>query len=110
MIKTCKEFNEKYIKYLDEGQHGLTIEVEGVVMYLDQLFQDFIKIPGFIYSQIGTNFGIARIYTNLPDMLPYVGSTMDKAIEERINFILTVEREIEQRITAMNLQNKEKKQ
>lgn len=100
MISTCKEFNEKYKDFLDEGQHGLLIEVDGIVRYLDQIFNDLTKIPGFRYSHIATNFGLARFHNNLPEILPYVGATMDKAVEERINFILTVEREIEQRLLA----------
>lgn len=97
MIDTCEKFNEKYAKFLVEGQYGLTIEIPGIVMYLDQIFQDLTQIPGFNYSHIGTERGMARIYNSLPETLPYVGRTMDKAIEERLNFILTVEREIEQR-------------
>jgi hypothetical protein len=102
MITTCKEFNEKYKDFLDEGQKGLIIEVPGIVMYLDRLFGDLTQIPGFKYSHIATNQGMARIYNSLPELLPYVGHTMDKAIEERLNFILTVEREIESRKLGNN--------
>lgn len=102
MIDTCEKFNEKYAEFLEKDQHGLTIEVPGIVMYLDQIFNDLTQIPGFRYSHIGTHMGMAKLYNSLPEILPYVGRTMDKAIEERLNFILTVEREIEQRMKHGN--------
>lgn len=98
MIQTCVEFNEKYIEFLEEGHNGLTIEIPGVVVYLDRLFGDLTKIPGFKYSHIIRQHGLARFHNSLPELLPYVGMTMDKAIEERLNFMITVEREIEQRL------------
>jgi hypothetical protein len=63
------EFNKKYKAYLEEGHYGLAIDDEAVINYLDGKFQEFIKIPGFSYSQIKLKFGMARVYcqpTNIP--------------------------------------------
>ena len=53
---TANEFNEKYKEYLEEGHYGLDISTPSIIKYLDEMFQDLIKIPGFKYSQIKEKF------------------------------------------------------
>ena len=64
-MKTSKEFNEKYKDFLEERYYGLAIENEEVIKYLDEQFQDFIKIPGFKYFQIKTKFNSVRFYSTI---------------------------------------------
>lgn len=59
---TAQEFNQKYKRYLEEGHYGLAIGDTEFVQWLDQRFQEFIKKPGFSYSQIKTKFGMGRFY------------------------------------------------
>ncbi len=67
MLKNSEEFNEKYKDYLEEGHYGLDLDKQEVIDYLDKEFQEFIKIPGFKYSQIKSKFNSFRFYAdNLP--------------------------------------------
>ena len=59
---TAQEFNQKYRRYLEEGHYGLAIGNTEFVQWLDKRFQEFIKKPGFSYSQIKTKFGMGRFY------------------------------------------------
>jgi hypothetical protein len=102
-MRTCKEFNAKYADYLEEGHYGMDINIPAVIAYVDQIFQDLIKIEGFKYQQIKTKFGLARVYTNLDELLPFVGRIIQQELEEKINFILKVEFEIERRLESINL-------
>lgn len=102
-MRTYKEFNEKYKDYLEEGHYGMDINEPSVLTYVDQIFNDLIKIPGFQFSQIKTKFGMARVYTNLYDLMPFVGRIIDQELEEKINFILKVEFEVENRLASLNL-------
>jgi hypothetical protein len=54
---TAADFNEKYKDFLEEGHYGLDLEHPEAIAYLDKEFQEFIKIPGFTYSQIKSKFG-----------------------------------------------------
>ena len=65
---TANEFNEKYKEYLEEGHYGLDISTPSIIKYLDEMFQDLIKIPGFKYSQIKEKFNTSRFYTNLYEL------------------------------------------
>lgn len=66
-MNTIKEFNEKYKAFLEEGHYGLAIDNQNVITYLDEKFQEFIKVPGFTYSQIKIKFSSVRFYaTNVP--------------------------------------------
>jgi hypothetical protein len=56
------EFNDKYFEYLEEGHYGLDINHKEFIEWLDTKFQDFIKFPNFMYSQIKTKFGQGRFY------------------------------------------------
>jgi len=102
-MRTSKEFNEKYKDYLEEGHYGMDIEVPAILTYVDQIFQDLTEIPGFQFSQIKIKYGMARVYTNLYDIMPFVGRIIDQELEEKINFILKVEFEVENRLASLNL-------
>lgn len=102
-MRTCKEFNTKYINYLEESNHGLTIEIPAVISYVDNLFKDLILIPGFKYTEIKTVYGLTKVYTNLDEILPLIGRFVHQELEEKINFILKVEYEIENRLYSLNL-------
>ena len=79
---TSEEFNEKYNDYLEEGHYGLDIENEEFIKWLDEKFQEFIKIPTFNYAQIKTKFGMGRFYCN--------GLTreQEKEVEDKITEIV----------------------
>jgi 5-bromo-4-chloroindolyl phosphate hydrolysis protein len=102
-MRTNREFNAKYADYLEEKNYGMDINIPSVIAYVDQIFQDLIKIEGFKYQQIKTKFGLARVYTNLDELLPFVGRIIQQELEEKINFILKVEFEIERRLESINL-------
>lgn len=59
---TAEEFNEKYKDYLEKGHYGLDLGKPEAIEYLDKEFQEFIKIPGFSYSQIKSKFNLFRFY------------------------------------------------
>lgn len=102
-MRTNQEFNDKYKDYIDADHYGMDINIPSVIAYVDQIFQDLIKIEGFKYQQIKTKFGLARVYTNLDELLPFVGRIIQQELEEKINFILKVEFEIERRLESINL-------
>jgi hypothetical protein len=102
-MRTNEEFNTKYKSYLEEMHYGMQIQVPAVLGYVDQIFQELTEIPGFKYQQIKTKFGLARVYTNLEDIMPFVGRLINQEIEEKINFILKVEFEVEERLKSLNL-------
>lgn len=102
-MRTSKEFNEKYKDYIEEGHYGMDINEPSVLAYVDQIFNDLTQIPGFKYQQIKTKFGLARVYTNLDDLMPFVGRIINQELEEKINFILKVEYELENRLRSLNL-------
>ena len=102
-MRTTEEFNEKYKEYIEEGHYGMEIGEPSILTYVDQIFNDLIKIPGFQFSQIKTKYGMARVYTNLYELMPFVGRIIDQELEEKINFILKVEYELENRLKTLNL-------
>lgn len=102
-MRTIEEFNDKYKEYIDEDNYGMDINEPSVLTYVDQVFTDLIQIPGFKYQQIKTKFGLARVYTNLDDLMPFVGRIINQELEEKINFILKVEYELENRLASLNL-------
>jgi ABC-type uncharacterized transport system permease subunit len=101
-MRTIKEFNEKYKDYLNH-ESGMLLEISSVLTYVDQIFQDLIKIPGFKYQQIRTVYGLAKVVTNLQEIIPFAGRILEQELEEKINFILKVEFEIENRLLTLNL-------
>jgi hypothetical protein len=102
-MRTAKEFNSKYDYYLEEGHYGMDIDEPSILTYVDQIFQDLTHIPGFKYQQIKTKYGLARVHTNLDDILPFVGRIINQELEDKINFILKVEYEVENRLLSLNL-------
>ena len=75
-------FNEKYRQYLEEGHYGLAISDPDIITYLDEKFQELIKIPGFSYSQIKVKFGMARFYCEPHEIDTY---EIEKEIDKRLN-------------------------
>lgn len=55
-MKTSEQFNEKYSECLEEGFSGLQLSNKEVIEYLDNEFQELIKLPNFKYSQIKGKF------------------------------------------------------
>jgi hypothetical protein len=94
---TCQEFNKKYKDYLEENNYGLDIGDLPIVNYLDGIFKELIKIPGFQYSQIKSKFGLTRFYSNLGDVMGKIGYIIEAEIEKQLNFLLKVEEEIYKR-------------
>jgi len=102
-MRTCKEFNEFYKEYIEKDHYGMDIDVPSVVHYMNTVFKDLIKIPGFKYSQIKTKYGLPRVYTNLDEVLPFVGRIINSELEDKISLLLKVEFEVEQRLLSLNL-------
>ena len=102
-MRTTKEFNKKYEDYLEKGHDGIDINEPSVIAYVDQIFTDITWIPGFKYQEIKTKFGLARVHTNLQEIMPFVGRIIEQELEEKINFILKVEYELENRLKTLNL-------
>ena len=88
---TVSEFNEKYKEYLEEGHYGLDISTPSIIKYLDEMFQDLIKIPGFKYSQIKEKFNTSRFYTNLYELIGKPGSIINNEVEKTLNILLKYE-------------------
>jgi len=101
-MRTTKEFNIKYNLYLDH-ESGMLLEIPSVLAYVDQIFNDLTEIPGFKYQQIRTIHGLAKVTTNLQDIMPFAGRILEQELEEKINFILKVEFEVENRLKSLNL-------
>lgn len=102
-MRTVEEFNSKYKQYLEETHIGLNIEIPAIVSYLNEVFNDLIKIEGFTYQEIVIRHGLSRICTNLDELLPFAGRIIHRELEDKINFILKVEYEIENRLGSLNL-------
>ena len=85
---TANEFNEKYKEYLEEGHYGLDISTPSIIKYLDEMFQDLIKIPGFKYSQIKEKFNTSRFYTNLYELIGKPGLIINNEVERILNILL----------------------
>ena len=61
---TRKEFNLKYKDYIEDRFEGLEIDIPELTDWLDDKFQEFIKIPGFRFAQIKAKFGYGRFYAD----------------------------------------------
>lgn len=81
---TSAEFNEKYKEYLEEGHYGLDIDILPVVTYLDNVFEDMVKLPNFKYSQIKLKFNTACFYfdTDLKKIVTLLGIGIEKKIDD----------------------------
>ena len=77
----AQEFNNKYHDYIEANHYGLDIDIPSVINYLDEIFQDFIKVPGFSYSQIKLKFNSARFYCK-PNSID--GSLVEKEINKLV--------------------------
>lgn len=82
---TSEQFNEKYKDYLGKGHYGLIIDAPDFIEWLDKKFEDFVKKPGFKFSQIKAKFGYGRFYAE--------GLTSEEV------------REVEQKITDLHSGN-----
>lgn len=102
-MRTNKEFNDKYVDYLEHMHYGIDIQITSVLTYVDQIFNDLTKISGFKYQQIKLKYGLARVHTNLEELLPFAGRILTQELEDKINFILKVEFEVEHRLLSLNL-------
>lgn len=100
-MRKNKEFNIKYTTYIDGS--GLLLDIPSVIAYVDEIFHDLTEIPGFLCTQISTQHGLAKVQTNLQEIMPFVGRIIEQEIEEKINFILKVEFEIQHRLKSLNL-------
>lgn len=100
-MRTSKEFNQRYELILDGP--GLVIDIPAVVYYLDQWFDDLLKIEGFRCKEISTVRGLPRVDTNLEELMPFVGRIINQEIQEKLSLILKVEFEVEQRLASLNL-------
>ena len=96
MKKLSEEFNEKYLNSLN-GE-GLKIEYKSIAGYMDNLLKDLIKIPGFKWYEISTKQGMGYFDSNLEELIPCVGRIMVDEIQNKLNFILKVEYEVERRM------------
>lgn len=66
MVKTPREFNEKYKDHLVESHYGMSIYDEETIQYLDKEFEKIIKNkPEFKYYQIKMKWNYCTIYTTL---------------------------------------------
>ena len=101
-MRTTKEFNDKYKDYQDY-ESGMLLEIPSVLAYVDEIFNDLTQIPGFLYTEITTQHGLARVRTNLQEIMPFAGRILEQELEEKINFILKVEYELENRLASLNL-------
>lgn len=101
-MRTTLEFNEKYNSYR-EGTSGMLLGFPSILSYVDFIFNDLTEIPGFTYSEISTQKGLAKVETNLQEIMPFVGRIIEQELEDKINFILKVEYEIERRLLSLNL-------
>lgn len=60
---TAQQFNEKYNKYLENGHYGAEgFDEPNFLNWLDDKFQEFIKQPGFKFTQIKEKFCMGRFY------------------------------------------------
>lgn len=102
-MRKNKEFNIRYKKYLVYNNVGMQIDIPSVITYVDEVFNDLTQIPGFLYTEITTQHGLAKVRTNLQELMPFVGRILEQELEEKINFILKVEFEIQHRLESLNL-------
>jgi hypothetical protein len=80
---TTQEFNNKYKDYLVPKYYGLNIQDASVIMFLNDIFTDLIRIPGFKYYQIKMKFGQCRFYSE------GITRTLEYLIEQEINKLTT---------------------
>lgn len=87
---TQEQFNEKYKQYIPEGWYGLGFDIPEVTIYLDEVMQDLITIPGFELHQIKVKFGMSRFYFGSKWNSAHLETAMQYSIENRINYFIGV--------------------
>jgi len=78
---TAIEFNLKYEDFLEDRFYGLDIDIPEVTKFLDEIFEDLIRMQGFSFAQIKLKFGTARFYAD-------VSTTLMLLIEQKIDDII----------------------
>jgi hypothetical protein len=99
---TARDFNEKYLMYVEDRHYGLDIHIPEAIEYLDKVFEGLVKIEGFKYSQIKAKFDSTRFYSNLPEILPQIGRGIEQSIVSELNFYLKAEDLIYKRKNSEN--------
>ena len=93
---TREDFNIKYDAFIERRSYdnkfgqpvvqkfeGLEFDVPEVTEFLDKVFIDLTRIPGFTYSQIKLKFGRARFYSTAPSKLNYeIETDIDNLIKK----------------------------
>jgi len=80
---TTSEFNEKYKDFIVKRFYGLDIQDDKVIKFLDIIFEDLCKIPGFKYFQIKLKFNNACVY--FEGVSRYMCIIIEKEINKIIN-------------------------
>ena len=101
-MRTRHDFNKKYKKYLEKNMEGMVLDIPSVLEYVSYLFDDLTKISGFKYDKICTERGMAKVYTNLEEIMPLAGRIISQELEEKINIMLKIEYEVERRLILQN--------
>lgn len=97
-----KEFNTKYIQFLEKGFPGLVIEDQKFIEELDKFFIEVTKIRGFKYYKISEGNHLSLIIkTNIPSLLPSLGWIIENKIEEDLSRVLDIEKEVSRRISEI---------
>ena len=81
----AEQFNNKYKDFIEPGfeDQGLEFDNEQVTLFLDNIFMDLTKIPGFQFSQIKLKFGQCRFYTTLKlELEILISNAINKIINE----------------------------
>ena len=84
---TSSEFNTKYKQYIPEGWYGLEFDEPKVTVFLDEIMQDLIQIPGFELHQIKLKFNWPRFYFSTAFKNKVLEFGIQQDLHERINKI-----------------------
>ena len=84
---TREEFNLKYKQYIPEGWSGLDFDEPKVTVFLDEIMQDLIQIPGFELHQIKLKFDWPRFYFSTAFKNKVLEFGIQQDLQERINKI-----------------------
>ena len=83
---SIEDFNNRWERFLENGNYGLDINNEKVIKFLDDFFYLAQHEPGFKYSQIKLKWGQPRFYSTLP-------FSIERMVENEIARILKEEEE-----------------
>ena len=84
---TQQEFNLKYKQYIPEGWFGLEFDEPKVTVFLDEIMQDLIQIPGFELHQIKLKFNWPRFYFSTGFKSKVLEFGIQQDLQERISKI-----------------------